>query len=226
MPRGGAGSRLEKGKTIADKTASWTYAERYVVEGEAMDRARSRAQTLGMPVVGSASGALLRAMAAMLDARGVVEVGTGVGVSGLWLLEGMAPGGVLTTIDVDRDHQRAARGAFAEVGTPPARIRCITGRARDVLSRLTEGGYDMVLLDADPAGVEDYLDSAVSLLCPGGVLALAGATADDRVGDPARRDAATVAVRDTLRSVSEHPSLVPALVPASDGLLLGVRRRR
>ncbi len=191
-----------------------------------MDRARSRAQALGMPVVGSAAGALLRALAAMVDARGVVEVGTGVGVSGLWLLEGMAPGGVLTTIDVDRDHQRSARAAFAEVGTAAARIRGITGRARDVLARLTEGGYDMVLLDADPAGVEDYLDQAVALLRPGGVLAMVGATAGDRVGDPARRDPQTVAVRETLRAVREHPSLVPALVPVSDGVLLGVRRRR
>lgn len=212
--------------TIADKSTSWTYAERFVPEGEALDRARARAQALSMPVVGPAAGAALRALASVLDARGVVEVGTGVGVSGLWLLEGMAPTGVLTTIDVDADHQRAARRAFAEVGTVPGRVRGITGRAADVLGRLTEGGYDLVLLDADPTGVETYLEKAVALLRPGGVMVVAGATDHDHVGDPARREPRTTAVREVLRAVRDHELLVPALLPVSDGLMLGVRRRR
>lgn len=226
-PMEGSGTAASAGRarTIADKTTSWAYAEGFVPEPEALERARARAEGLGMAVIGPGAGALLRALCVAADARSVVEVGTGVGVSGLWLLEGMPADGVLTTIDTEAEHLRLARQAFSEVGVRPARIRGITGRAVDVLSRLTEGGYDLVLLDADPLGLADYLDRAVRLLRPGGVVAVAGALTQDRVGDPARRDPLTTAVRETGRTVRDHPLLVPALVPVSDGLLLGVRRR-
>ena len=63
----------------------------------------------------------------------MVEVGTGAGVSGLWLLRGMRPDGVLTTVDQDPEHQRAARQAFGEAGIPSGRARLIVGNALEVL---------------------------------------------------------------------------------------------
>ena len=77
----------------------------------------------------------------------MVEVGTGAGISGLHLLAGMAPDGILTTIDVEAEHQRAAKKAFAEAGIAPTRTRLINGRALDVLPRLTDGAYDLVFVD-------------------------------------------------------------------------------
>jgi predicted O-methyltransferase YrrM len=190
-----------------------------------MERARARAQELGIGAIGAGAGALLRSLCAAAGARSVVEVGTGAGVSGLWMLGGMPGDGVLTTIDVELEHLRAARQAFAEVGVRGGRIRGITGRAGDVLPRLTEGGYDLVLLDADPRGALAYLDRAVRLLRRGGVLAVAGALSHDRAGDPAQRDPFTTAVREIAKQVRADDELLTALVPSSDGLLLAVRRR-
>ena len=79
----------------------------------------------------------------------MVEIGTGTGVSGVWLLRGMRPDGVLTTIDVEDEHQRIARRIFRRPGSPPSRTRIITGRALDVLPRLADGVYDLVFVDAD-----------------------------------------------------------------------------
>jgi predicted O-methyltransferase YrrM len=190
-----------------------------------MERARSRAQALGIGALGAGAGAVLRGLCAVADARAVVEVGTGAGVSGLWMLDGMPREGVLTTIDTEVEHLRAARQAFAEVGVRGGRVRGITGRAVDVLPRLTEGAYDLVLLDADPTGALAYLERAVRLLRRGGVLAVAGALAGDRVGDPARRDPTATAAREIARALRSHEDLLPAMVPSSDGLLLAVRRR-
>lgn len=207
------------------KAASWQYAETFVPPTEAMERASARAQELGVGHVGPGAGAVLRALCAVAGARSVVEVGTGAGVSGLWMLGGMPRDGVLTTIDVEVEHLRAARAAFAEEGVRGGRIRGITGRAVDVLPRLTEGGYDLVLLDADPLGTAAYLDRAVRLLRRGGVLAVAGALALDRVGDPAQREPVTTAVRELGKELRSHDDLLPALLPSSDGLLLAVRKR-
>ncbi len=212
--------------TGGPKATSWQYAEHFVAESEAVERARTRARELGIAAVGNGAGALLATLCAAVDARAVVEVGTGAGVSGLWMLSGMPPEGVLTTIDVESDHLRAARTAFAEVGVRSGRIRGITGRAVDVLPRLTEGGYDLVLLDADPLGADAYLERAVRLLRPGGVVALHGALSADRAGDPAQRDPVTTAVRELSRALRSSPELLPALVPSSEGLLVAARRRR
>jgi predicted O-methyltransferase YrrM len=205
--------------------ASVAYAESFQPENEVLTAARERGRELGCTPIGPAGGAALRVLARATQARSVVEVGTGAGVSGLWLLDGMPREGVLTTIDVESEHLRAARLAFAEVGVRGGRIRGITGRATDVLPRLTEGAYDLVLLDADPLGTAAYLDRAVRLLRRGGVLAVARALGGDRVGDPAQRDPVTTALRGIARELRAHEELLPALLPSSEGLLLAVRRR-
>jgi predicted O-methyltransferase YrrM len=154
----------------------------------------------------------------------VVEIGTGTGVSGVWLLRGMRADGVLTTIDVENEHQRIARRIFLEAGFSPSRTRIITGRALDVLPRLADGVYDMVFVDADSAEYGACVDAALRLLRPGGVLAVSGALAGGRIGDPAARDVDTVAVREVVKAVRESEEWVPALLPTGDGLLAAVKR--
>jgi predicted O-methyltransferase YrrM len=162
-------------------------------------------------------------LAAALRAKAVVEVGTGAGVSGLYLLGGMPADGVLTTIDVEVENQRAAREAFAEAGLRQNRTRLIPGRALDVLPRLTDGAYDLVLLRADQ-DYQAYLAQAVRLLRSGGVLALDEALGQGRVADPAQRDPGTTAVRELGKAVRDDDRLIESLLPCGDGLLLAVKR--
>lgn len=177
-----------------------------------------------MPV-GTGTGAALRVLAAALEARTVVEIGTGAGVSGLYLLSGMSTEGVLTTVDIESENQRLAREAFIEGGFPANRVRLIAGGALEVLPRLTDGAYDLVLCDADKTEYGDYLEQAVRLLRPGGVVAFDNALWHDRVADPAQRDPETIAVRELGRTVRDDDRLMPAMLPVSDGLLVAVKNR-
>ncbi|WP_407671992.1 O-methyltransferase [Oerskovia douganii] len=211
------------GRTNA-KASSWTYCEEFVPEDDVLLRARERAAELGCPAVLPGVGAVLQALAAALAARAVVEIGTGTGVASLWLLRGMPEDGVLTTIDVEVEHQRAAKEAFAEEGIRATRTRTIPGRASDVLPRLTDGAYDLVLVGADRHSYPEYVEQALRLLRPGGILAVDGALVGDRVADPARRDEVTAIVREVGRSLRSDERVLPALIPSGDGLLLGVRR--
>jgi predicted O-methyltransferase YrrM len=221
--RPGAGPREED--TISAPTpASWAYAENFVPEGEVFARARARSEELGCVPIPPGTGAVLRLLTAALPARSVVEIGTGTGVSGLYLLAGMPDDGVLTTIDVEVENQRAAREAFAEAGTRPNRTRVIPGRALDVLPRLTDSAYDLVLVDGDKSEYGAYLDQAVRLLRPGGVLAVTSALWHGRVADPAQRDAVTTTIRELGKRVRDDDRLAPALLPCGDGLLLAVLR--
>lgn len=191
-------------------------------EDDILLRARRRADDLGCPPVAPGTGATLRLLARAVQARAVVEIGTGAGVSGLYLLRGMPADGVLTTIDVAVDHQRAAREAFAEEGVAPKRTRLLGGAALDVLPRLADHAYDLVLVDADKAGYGAYLEQAVRLLRPGGLVCVDNALWHNQVADPARRDPETTAVRELTRDVADLPELVSALLPCGDGLLVAV----
>ena len=134
---------------MADKAQTWVYTEDYVAESNALAAARAVASELGAAPVSSGTGAALRMLAAVAGARAVLEVGTGAGVSGLWLLDGMARDGVLTTIDVESELLGYARRNFAAAGLSSHRTRLIAGRALDVLPRMATRGYDMVVLDGD-----------------------------------------------------------------------------
>ncbi len=200
--------------------ATWTYAEDYIREDEILAAARSRSEEVGVVPIGSGGGAALRLLAALIEARAVVEIGTGTGVSGLWLMRGMRPDGVLTTVDIETEHQRLARETFNDAGIPAQRVRTIAGAALDVLPRLTDGHYDLVFADGDKAEYSAYLKEAMRLLRPGGVVAFDNALWHNRVADPAQRDEETVAIRDLGREIAERDDLLGALLPVGDGLLV------
>nr|WP_229660991.1 O-methyltransferase [Marmoricola endophyticus] len=200
--------------------ASWEYAERYVAEDDVLVRARERAEQIGVAPIGAGGGAALRFLASVLDARAVVEIGTGSGVSGIWLLRGMSSEGVLTSVDIEAEHQRLAKEGLTEAGFTGARARMIPGAALDVLPRLTDGHYDLVFCDGDKEEYPAYLDAAMVLLRVGGIACFDNALWHDRVADPAQRDPETTAVREVLRTVTERDDVVPLLLPVGDGLLV------
>ena len=199
------------------------FVEGYVVEDTILSAAREAATELGITAVSPAAGATLRLLAAVSNAKGVVEVGTGVGVSGVWLLRGMRPDGVLTTIDFESEHQRVARRVFSGAGHQPSRTRIITGRALDVLPRLADRAYDLVFVDHDINEYPATVAAAGRLLRPGGTLVMAGALAGGRVTDPAIRDPETVTLREVVKALRDDETWTPALLPVGEGLLCAAR---
>lgn len=203
-------------------TASWEFAENYVPTNDAMRTAQARALELGVPLLSRGQGAALRMLAAMTQARSIVEIGTGTGLSALWLLQGLRADGQLTSIDVEGEHQRIAKEILAGVDAPPGRVRLIAGRPAEILPRLADGAYDLVLLNVEPSTLNPMLDASLRLLRPGGIFAVSNIFGDDKVGDPAQRDAATVARRLFTHRVNDEPRLLANVLPVGDGLLVGV----
>ncbi|MEV4676828.1 MULTISPECIES: O-methyltransferase [Actinomadura] len=204
--------------------ATRAYVEDFLPEDEPLRAARRRGAEVGAAPIGPAGGAALRFLATLLGARTVVEVGSGCGVSGVWLMRGMPKDAVLTSVDIEPENQRLAKIAYREAGLSGFRTRMITGPALEVLPRLTDGAYDMVFCDADKREYPEYLTDALRLLRPGGVVAFDNALWHDRVADSAVRDPDTEAIREVHRMIREDERLVPLLVPVGDGLLCAVKR--
>jgi predicted O-methyltransferase YrrM len=224
------GGRGQERAITGNRQTSWAFADAYgaelveSAEYEALRWARDRAQDAGLRPVSSGTGAALRLLAATLDAKAVAEIGTGTGVSGIHLLAGMRPDGVLTTVDLEPERQQFARQAFRAAGFAGNRARFIPGRALDVLPRLADGGYDLVFCDCDRAESLEYLDESLRLLRPGGIVCFEGVFADGRTVDSAAQPAEVLRLRELLRAVREDTGLVPSLLPVGDGLLCAVKR--
>jgi predicted O-methyltransferase YrrM len=162
----------------------------------------------GAEPVAPETGAALRFLATAIGARAVVEIGTGCGSSGIWLLRGMRPGGVLTSVDIEPECHRLARKVFQQSGFAPNQARLILGWALEVLPRLTDGGYDMVFCDADPDSGCEYLTIGLRLLRPGGIIAF-----DDAQSAP-----------ELATSVFSDEQLTPIMLPVAGGLLAAVKK--
>jgi predicted O-methyltransferase YrrM len=208
----------------APKPASWAYAEDFVPEPDAASQARAESEPLGVIPLSRGAASTLTFLARVVQAKAVVEIGTGAGVSGLALFAGMQPGGILTSVDVEADHQRQARKSFLSVGIPTQRFRLIAGSALTVLPKLSDGAYDLVFVDGDPLDYADYVEQGLRLLRHGGVLVVDDVLGHDRTADPATSDDETDTVRTALQSVLENEDLVATLLPVGNGLLAAVKK--
>ena len=203
---------------MAEKDLDWKFAEEFVVEPELIATARAHSLEHGVEPVSPAQGAQLAVLAAATNAKTIIEIGTGFGVSGLWMLTG-APNAILTSIDQEVEFQQSAKRAFADLGIPANRARLIAGRALDVLPRMNEGSYDLVLVDADPAQIIEYVEHALRLVRIGGTVAIPHALWRGRVADPAQRDDTVNNFRTLLTEIAASPAVLSALSLAGDGLL-------
>jgi predicted O-methyltransferase YrrM len=217
-------SAVKTSLKAAPKPGSWAFAEDFVDESDQAAEARQKARELGVAPIGRGSATVLTFLATVVQAKAVVEVGTGSGVSGLALFAGMQPDGVLTSVDIEAENQQAARTAFLAIGIPTQRFRLIAGPALSVLPRLSDGGYDMVFIDADKAEYAEYVEQGLRLLRRGGILAVDNALWHDRTADGSNIDSETEAIRNALSAVKDNEDLVPALLPVGDGLLVAVRQ--
>lgn len=210
---------------MSEKALSWTYTEEIADQDDVIAKARALGEELGAPAVSRASGAMLRTLAGAMGARTVLEIGTGTGTSALYLLEGMAASGVITSIDIESEFHKAARGLFRDAGIPSQHTRLITGRALEVLPRMAHNAYDMVVIDGDVNEVDAYLRHAWELVRPGGAVVLLHALWHDQVADPTRRDPETVQMREAIKSLQDKDSWISSVLPIGDGMAIGIARK-
>ena len=209
--------------SVAPAPGSWAYAEDFAAEGDAATQARVEAEPLGVEPLSRGTVSALTFLATAVQAKAVVEIGTGTGQSGLALFAGMKPDGILTSVDLEADHQRQARKAFGSLGIPSQRFRLIAGDALTVLPKLSDGAYDLVLVAGDALEYADYVQQGLRLLRHGGLLVMTHALWHDQVAT-ASDDDESLSVRSALEAVSDNEDLVAALLPVGDGLLAAVKR--
>ena len=206
------------------KVDTHQFAEGFIPEDFFKSQARARGVELGTSDTTPGSGAFLRYLAFTLKAQSVVEVGTGSGVGSLWLLDGMLESGTLTSIDDEMEHTQIAKLAFAEADITQSRYRLITNTVVDVISKLTDRAYDLVVVRHNPEDLSYVISEAHRILRSGGTLVIDNYYGGGKVNDATQRDPKTVALRDAgkiIKNDSEH--WVSSLIPIGDGLLVATK---
>jgi len=196
-----------------------SFAESFAHEDYFMQQARRNGQEISASDPTPAVGKFLKFSVHLLKAKSVVEIGTGSGVGGLWLLSGMPSDAVLTTIDSEREHSKIAKTIFDEADIAPTRYRIITGKLIEVIGKLADNSYDLIVIR--PAlDVFDMVQESYRLLKPGGLLVIDQALSGGKVADPTQRDPESIARRDAVKVVKEDERWAASLIPIGAGVLV------
>ena len=201
-----------------------SYSEGFIPEDAVKIAARHRGHEIGTRDLTQGAGSYLSFLAHLLKAQSVVEVGTGSGVGALWLLDGMLKSGTLTSIDDEAEHASIAKMAFAEAEIAPSRFRLITNPVMEVMTKLTDRAYDLVIYRHNPEDLTYAISEAQRILRSGGVFVIDNFFGGGKVSDPAQRDPKTVALREAGKALkADHETWACSLIPVGDGLLLATK---
>ena len=201
-----------------------SYAESFIAEDAVKAAARAHGIEIGTHDVSPGTGAYLRHLAQLLSAQSVVEVGTGSGVGSLWLLDGMIASGTLTSIDDEMEHSAIAKLAFAQAEIAAPRFRLITNVVMDVMTKLADRAYDLVVYRHNPEDLTYAITEAHRILRSGGVFVIDNFFGGSKVPDPAQRDPKTIALREAGKQIkSDTNSWMSVLITTGDGLLLATK---
>ena len=201
------------------------FIESFIVEELEIQGARTRGAELGSDEPSAGSGAFLQTLARALHAKNVVELGTGTGVGTLWLAGGVDEGGTITSIDSEAEHVQLAREACEEMEVSTQRVRLIHGSPYDILNKLTDSGYDMIVVRDYSGDLLDLIEQSHRILRTGGICLLVHVLHGGKVADLAQRDEVTVARRELLRNLrADRKRWICSFNGVGDGIFLAVKR--
>jgi predicted O-methyltransferase YrrM len=200
----------------------------FAPEDELLASLREEADRTGLPPasISADAGRFLQVLLHAAAARRVLEVGTLGGYSAIWMARALPSNAALITIERDERHAAFAE-RYAQRAGLGAVISVRRGRALDVLPALDGEEFDLVFLDADRAPLPTYMDWAIRLVRPGGLIVAHNALLGGRVATMSSTDDEDVrAVRELNTRVASDPRVSSILVPAYDGFLVATVVRR
>ena len=183
--------------------------------------------TRGLPLVDAEVGALLLVLATSIGASRMLEIGTAIGYSGIWLARALPADGMLVTMEVDEGRASEARDNFARAGVS-SRVSVVVGDAQLKIAKVA-GPFDLIFQDGAKKLYSPLLDRLVALLRPGGLLITDNVLWDGEVvpgflASPRRDPDDTRAIIEYNQRVAAHPHLLTSIVPLRDGVSISVKR--
>jgi predicted O-methyltransferase YrrM len=186
-----------------------------------LTRLEAYAERHGVPIVGPEVGRLLHILAGSIGAKRVLELGTAIGYSTIWLARAVAEnGGTVVTVEGRDEMADRAEANLREAGLAD-RVEIVRGMAEDVVPEM-EGPFDLIFNDVDKVLYPVLLPMLVELLRVGGLLVTDNVLWGGRVASPTR-DPTTLAVMECNERLHTDPRLVTVIAPMRDGAAISWR---
>lgn len=197
----------------------------FAPEDAALQQARSARERAGMPAIAvpPETGRFLQVLLTAIGARRVLEIGTLGGTSAIWMARAMGSTGRIVSLEIDPAHAAVAQSVLADAGLGE-RVEIRVGRALDLLPTLAAASFDAAFLDADKESLPAYLEAALRLVRPGGLVIADNALRAGRVLEPESEDAGVRGVQEFNRLLARDPRITGTVVPVGDGVAVGVVR--
>ncbi len=168
-------------------------------------------------------GRLLGALARQRPAGRAIEVGTFVGISAAWMLDGLGPDGRLDALELSDEYADLTEAWLGGLGLASG-LTVHRGPAAETLARLDADTYDLCYIDADKPAYPLYLDEAARIVRPGGAIVADNVFSGGLVADPEATGNAA-ALREFTRYALSHPGVDTCVLPIGDGITLSIVRR-
>ncbi len=180
-----------------------------------------------LPLVDAEVGALLRVLATAIGATRILEIGTCIGYSGIWLAGALPPGGMLITMEKDAERADIAKANFNRAGLSD-RVSVMVGDAALKIVKVS-GPFDLIFQDGHKPLYNTLLEPLVARLRPGGLLVTDNVLWDGEVvpgftHTPAKNADDTRAISEYNQRLASHPQLLTSIVPLRDGVAISVKR--
>jgi len=192
-------------------------------EDELLRELRDEAARAGMPAISvpPETARFLQVLVRAANAKSVLEVGTLGGYSAIWMARAMEKGGRIISLEIEPEHAAFARRYIERAGLAHA-IEVRVGAALQLLPTLDGEKFDIVFLDADKEPLPTYLDWALRLLRPGGLVIADNTLRGGKVVDPSADEPQVRAIREFNKKLASSPRITGLVVPIGDGVAVGV----
>jgi len=216
------------GLIVPDAVERYLAGLNQLADSVLLDIARAGEQQ-GLPLVDAEVGGLLRVLATAVGATRILEIGTAIGYSGIWLAGALSAHGMLVTMEKDQKRAEQARENFVRARLAD-RVNVMIGDASRMLAKVS-GPFDLIFQDGDKRLYLPMLDRLVELVRPGGLLITDNVLWDGEVvpgfiAEATRKTEDTRAITEYNERLSRHPRLITAIVPIRDGVAISVKRSR
>lgn len=180
-----------------------------------------------VPIIRKEMQSFLRTLLMMNKPKQILEVGTAIGFSALWISEYMPKDAHITTIEKYEKRIPIARENFKKYGKED-QITLLEGDAADILCKL-EGPFDLIFMDAAKGQYIHFLPEVLRLLPKGGVLLSDNVLQDGAIIESkfavTRRDRTIhKRMREYLYTLKNHDQLETSILTLGDGVALSVKK--
>jgi predicted O-methyltransferase YrrM len=212
---------------IVPDTVEWYLGSLNRLDDAILQEVARKGEAMQLPLIDAEVGALLRVLTTAVGAKRILEIGTAIGYSTLWLAGALRDDGMLLTVEMDVERARVAREHFRRADLAE-RINVIIGDAERMIAKVS-GPFDVIFQDGDKKQYGPMLDRLVALLRPGGLLITDNVLWDGEVvpgftTSPKRDPEETQAIVEYNDRLAGHPELMTTFVPLRDGVAISVRR--